>query len=207
MRLRQFETAVEYEEAALEFLAAHEGRNSLPLGICSTLIASPGRYQTQAYLAIVEDEARGRYAVWTPPHNVVLAWTERPDAVELIAEHIHRDGLQPLGVLGPTPTSLVFAEAWRRLTGQEFELEKAQRAFQLESVVPVEHVPGRLRRATPDDLDLVLEWSVAFEHEVFGESDETRLARVVPERLAEQTETSGMWIWEDGVSAALAGCG
>jgi predicted GNAT family acetyltransferase len=68
----------------------------------------------------------------------------------------------------------------------------------------VEGVPGRLRRATGADRELLTEWFVAFAAEALGENVNPQAAgRSVDAYLG--TEGMGLYLWEDGRPVSIAG--
>jgi predicted GNAT family acetyltransferase len=94
-----------------------------------------------------------------------------------------------------------FAEVWRSLTGQSYQLIKKLRCFQLEKVQPISSAQGNLRIATETDKELLLHWYEAFSVETSGsvESD--------PKRWLEHTlQQRTAYIWQDEAPVSIA-CG
>lgn len=208
MRLTSCTSPAEFQRRVEPFLVQHEAENNLILGIVSGLVRGPELYAQPPYLALVEDDAGAPVAaaLRTPPFNVVLSLipdeSARADAIALLAEVLRRKyGTLP-GVTADSASGRAFAEEWRRLTGEPYRVQVAERIYQLNRVVPVDGVPGTLRQATPDDRDLLIAWLDAFQKEAMPGSLETA------ERLIDQLFTSSarrMYLWVDGEPVAMAG--
>jgi len=197
VRLQRFDAAADFHAQAEAFLARREAEHNLLLGICAGLIAHPERTERPPYLATVDHEGEVVVAaVMTPPRAPVLSLLAAPEALALLAADLYAfDPARP-GVLGPASVSLAFAAEWQRLSGRSYHKRFAQRIYQLEAVMPVTGVPGRLRRAEQADRDLVTRWILAFSAEAMGESDPRGAERAVDSRL--DSATAGLYLWENG---------
>jgi predicted GNAT family acetyltransferase len=186
------------------YLVRHEAAHSLPLGIISTLRVDMARFGDQPpYLATVEDSGEVvAVAMRTPPYNLILSLVEPESAalgaLALVAGDAHAlYGTLP-GVVGPVPWSQIFAGEWQRQTGQPFTPGMKERAYALDTVVPVTGVHGHMRPATPADRELLARWVRAFDEEALGGSDS---ALRDPARWAEMmlgARDRGIYLWEDG---------
>ena len=208
MKLTTFTSPDEFQRRVEPFLVQREAENNLILGILSGLTRGPGLYAEPPYLALVEDDAGavGAAALRTPPFNVVLSLipdeSARADALALLAEDLRRKYGELPGVTADSASGRVFAEEWRRLTGEPYRVAVAERIYQLDRVIPVSGVPGTLRQATLNDRDLLIAWLDAFQKEAMPGSPETA------ERLIDQLFTSSarrMYLWADGEPVAMAG--
>jgi predicted GNAT family acetyltransferase len=149
----------------------------------------------------------------TPPYNLILSLvapeTAAPEALALIAHDVHSlYGTLP-GVIGPVPLSQIFAKEWQGQTGQPFTPGMKERAYALDTVIPVTGVPGHMRPATLADKDLLARWVRAFDEEALGGSDS---AVRDPARWAEMmlgAQDRGIYLWEDerGEVVSLVGHG
>ncbi len=204
-KLESFERAIEFYERAEGFLIEHEACHSLMLGIARQLAERPKFFGEEPYLATIEEAGEVIAATYmTPPHNPVLSLGFTPGSVRLLAEDLckHHPGLP--GVLGPAQAARSFAETWKELTGKPYRKKRAQRIHRLEKVIPVEGVPGRLRRATEVDRKLLTGWFVAFAKEALGEDlDPQAAGRTVDAYLG--TEGMGLYLWEDRGPVSMAG--
>ena len=78
-----------------------------------------------------------------------------------------------------------------------------ERIYRIERLVAPADIPGRVRVATPDDRDLLVEWCRAFLAEALGRSDPTEATNIVDRGMSAGTRT--FFLWEDDGPAALAG--
>jgi RimJ/RimL family protein N-acetyltransferase len=137
----------------------------------------------------------------TPPYWLYLL--PMPDEAAIaLARALHERGEEVLAVNGALPAARIVAEETARLVGGTAFVDERTRLHALGDLVePAGVVPGRLRLATPADVDLALEWFAAFEtdaaeqagrpgsHGPIEPQDEPMmLARISQERL---------WFWED----------
>jgi predicted GNAT family acetyltransferase len=190
-------------------LEKQEVKNALLLGIALRLQQHPEAITRQPYLATVEDGTRlVAAAVMTPPHNLVLSsdYPEEAEAWELLAQRWRASGWPMPGVIGPAEAALNFALTWQRLTGRVYRESIRERVFELTEVIAPRPGPGHLRAATQADLDLVLEWILAFMREAVpdepvGESEDRRRS------WARRIEQGNVYLWEldDGQIVSLAG--
>lgn len=180
-----------------EYLEAAEALNNLLLGLCLRLNPT----HTSALLAAVGEEGELALAgAMTPPHKLAL-YSHLPDPrapVEALARHLSRTPWQVSGVLGLAPLALAFAQAWQKATGREFAPGMPMGLYQLRQVRAPKGLPGLLRAAGPGDLDLLTQWAMGFDQEVWkrppaeGDADKTR--RQVEGRIAAQD----LYVWEVG---------
>jgi len=206
MELKYFHAVDDFYRGAEGFLLAHEAEHNLLLGICAGLMRHPERVETASYLATIDgDGVVVAVALRTPPQNLVLSRMDAPEALPLIIADVSRQSPTLPGVLGPAEVSLRFAQAWATASGQDYRQGLAERIYQLDAVRPVRGAPGALRRATPDDRDLVIDWLLAFAREALGEDH----PRVAAERVAEARcaggADGGLYLWDDGHPVSLAG--
>lgn len=90
------------------------------------------------------------------------------DAARPVARVLHERGEEVAGGNGARPAVDALADELCRLTGREPQVVMHTRLFELRTLVDPAPVPGRLRPARPDELDLVLDWFAAF-HEAADE--------------------------------------
>ena len=100
-------------------------------------------------------------AARNPPRRVLLSAGD-PEAVYAIARDcfkVYQEDVFP-GVNGPVANAERFAEAWRELTGERFELRRKLRWYRLDVPPDSSKVPGRLRIADKQDRDVLVTWVV-----------------------------------------------
>jgi uncharacterized protein len=194
-------------EEAGPFLAEREAEHNLPLGVAASLLIDPERSTGIPYFAVVRrgDRIVGA-ALMTPPFPVIVSCLDDERAVATLVTDLAASGRQVPGVTAPVEVAREFADAWAAPRGLLALQTLVERIYRIERVRPVVGVPGRARVATPDDRDLLVDWTTAFLREALrrGDDDEARL--LVDRALATGTRT--FYLWEvDGrpVSYAAAG--
>lgn len=205
MQVKRFAEATGFMALAGDFLLKREALNNLLLGIMSTFRTNPGHY-VNPYFAVVQDfEEVVAAAIRTPPHDLILAETDRPDALSLLAEDaLDAFGTLP-GVQGPKALTGPFMALWQQRTGQEVAVQVSEGIYELTAVTWPKAPSGRLRQATERDRALLLAWFTAFQHEVatgIGSPEEAARRRL--ERFLGD-DTAGLWLWEDGGPVSLVG--
>ena len=109
----------------------------------------------------------------TPPFRLIVASNQGDafgEAPSLIIHHLRDHGWPVPGVIGPSPLSDLFAQTWTNLTGEVSHLRTQERLFELTHVIAPRPGPGSLRRATPDEIGLVVRWIKAFQEEALRAS-------------------------------------
>lgn len=205
MRVRRFGDAAGFMAAAGAFLLREEALNNLPLGILSTFRTNPGHYPDPYFLAVEDGEAVVAAAIRTPPHNLILTETARPDALPWIADHAASTfGTLP-GVIGPDHLTERFMALWQERTGQKGTVAVRERIYELTRVTWPKAPPGRLRRAEGADRPLLVNWFTAFHGETntgMGPA-ETAARKGVERHLGD--DTAGLWLWQDEEPVSLVG--
>jgi GNAT superfamily N-acetyltransferase len=136
----------------------------------------------------------------TPPHPLfVLPMAD--DVALALARALHARGESVGGLNGSLPSAEVCAAELARLQGDRVEVAQHTRLFELgELVVPV-GVPGRLRPATLDDLDLAVEWVDRFMHDADVQAGRDPAAHgrevIEPADLRRRIEGGTYWFWLD----------
>ncbi|MDQ4077975.1 MAG: GNAT family N-acetyltransferase [Chloroflexota bacterium] len=202
MKIHHFEDPARFRDRVEPYLLQHEAHHNLFFGILHSLIHQPERYDVAPHLLTVEDEAGEGIgvALMTPPHKLLLSKVTDFEALSLIAQTLHEQGVHLPGVLGPTDEARAFAERWQQLTGTSYHLDISQRIYQLEAVEPVPMAPGYLRPATAADRDLLVRWAAAFTEDAFGSAEGYDAERTVDGYLRYRTA----YIWEDGEPVSMA---
>lgn len=117
-----------------------------------------------------------------------------------LARAVHERGEAVGGVNGALPAARLFAEETAALAGTRVRVHEHLRLFELGELVVPPRPPGRLRRATQDDLDLAVGWFRAFERaaaeQAGREGTHTMGEHFTPEDVAHRID-DGVWLWED----------
>ena len=218
MKLTRHASAIRFLETARAALEEQEAVNGLIVGIAARVAEQPDFYSKHPiYFATVADDGRLiAAAVRTPPHRVIIysALGADPAPLRLLVDDLLEVGAacpedSPVrrvsGVTGPSATALAFAEAWSERTGRAFAPGMSLRIYELTEVHAPAGVPGHLRPAGDDELDLLAEWVYQF-------NVDCHLPLLSPEEardLAARYLASGsLFLWDiDGRAVSLAGRG
>jgi predicted GNAT family acetyltransferase len=209
MELTRYSDVTAFYQRAEPYLMEHEAEHCLMLGICGALLCNTQRLEGEPYLATVEHEgAVVAVALRTPPYNIVLSLPAPGHSVEQMAALVAADaravyGMLP-GVFAPSAISRAFADAWQQLTGQSYSLTISERTYQLDRVIPVNGVPGTMRRAQEADRALLVRWIAEFSQEALvGEQIDPE--QWADEALASLLDMRGLYVWEDGEPVTMVG--
>lgn len=207
MQLVRFDHGEPFWRRTQAFLQAREAENNLVLGLAAQLRSHVEAHERPYLAAVVGRGGVICAAVRTPPRDVVLSETERPDALDLVADDLWAAGEDPPGVVGPSAVVRRFAARWRARGGQEAEVVREERIYRLVEVCAVPRTPRGRRRAEGRDRELLVAWLAAFylETGLCGDRDDAHdeARRVVDRRLC--CPDAGFFLWEDGAPVALAG--
>lgn len=203
--LQTFDEPGAFAISAMQFLLAVEAQHCVMIGLVSQAVSSPGHWDRQPTLALVErDGVAVAAAIRTPPFQPVISRVDDPAAIPLLVEHFVQDG-EVTGVSGDASATAGFAEEWTRRTGQSAEMVMPQRIYDVREVVHPHGVPGRFRPATESDRPLLIQWMAEFITEAFAEGTAVpgQAERGVEARL--HGNQSGLAFWEDGEPVSMIG--
>lgn len=205
MRIRRFQRPSDFLDAAGPFLTEREAEHNLILGLAAGL--QRGEWSEHPpYLAVVEDEGRVVLAALrTPPRNVILSRCADLGAVDLLVEDL-APGLRELpGATGPTEVADALAAAWCAATGGRAVVAMAQRIYQIDRVVPVVGVPGRLRRVVQADRSFLVDWVQDFST-VEAAITHDDAEQVADRFLGADFRSRGLYLWDvDREPVAMVG--
>jgi GNAT superfamily N-acetyltransferase len=135
-----------------------------------------------------------------PPYPLFVLPMPAAAAVGL-ARALHERDEPVLGINGALPAAELVAAETARLAGGDVTVAERTRLHTVTEVVPPQRVPGRLRPAKPDELDLVLRWHFAFDADADEQAGRTgghaMLEQPDPATLLPRIEQGRVWLWED----------
>lgn len=141
----------------------------------------------------------------TPPHAMfVLPMAD--GAALALARSVHDRGEVVAGLNGSLPAAGVCATELARLQGGEVVVEIHIRLFELTELVAPREVPGRLRAATLDDIDLARDWDDRFLHDADVQAGRVPAPAgegVERDDLRRRIEGGSYWFWLDGTGARV----
>src|SRR5271156_3247893 len=138
-----------------------------------------------------------RTAPFAPYPPFVLPMPD--EAAVALARALHERGEEVLAVNGALPAVDVCAAELTRLGGGRVQVSQHTRLHELGGLAWPAPVPGGVRAATGDDVDLVMQWFGAF----MGDADEQAgrprgaSAHEVPDRaeMLRRLRAGGLWFW------------
>jgi uncharacterized protein len=193
----------EFLRRAGDLLLAAEAENNLIIGICDQI--KRGLYGRDPYFAVLRDgvEISGA-ALRTPPNKLLLSHRFPRAGLTPLAADVAEEYEHITGVLADSAVSQEFARTWTDLTGQAHRIGIRMRIFRADSVSPPADVPGRFRRASPQDRALLKVWIAAFLKEGLGqESNAEDVERSLDNAL--KFEAGGLFVWEHMQPVSMAG--
>jgi GNAT superfamily N-acetyltransferase len=132
-----------------------------------------------------------------PPYLLPMPAT----AAVALARALHERGESVTSVNGALPAIEAFAAELARLTGGRVECALHTRLFVLTELHPPAPARGSLRRATASELDLVMEWMLAFSGDADEQAGRERGSahNDTPERddILRRLEAGWIWFWVD----------
>jgi len=170
--------------------------HSLALG----LKRHPPPAAERVYLATCADAGSVAAAVQRA-ENAVIVETAVPALAAQFADDLADEHPTLQGVGGPHAACEAFAQRWHERTRRAHVVRVHMRHHMLTAVAPVPAIAGRMRSATQDDLDWLLEASLAFITDAGIPDSPARVARNVPQFLARGRYR----LWDDDGPAAFAG--
>jgi uncharacterized protein len=205
MLLITYHNAHDFVQRTRTTLEKNETANGIILGIALGLAKAPE--EAPYYLATIEGEDHTLLmaACMTPPHNIVLYGDDNSseEMCTLLIQNLQEHNWSVPGVIGPERIARLFAEAWKKQSRVHYREEMRERIFELSQVISPQRVEGTLRVATENDLELIIEWAVAFNQEALH----TSAALDAREEAESKVGRQMMYIWElpDGRVVTMAG--
>jgi len=148
-------------DGAADYLREHEDRCNLVFGLALARVHLE-RWEEGVLFATVETAGDVVGCVMrTPPHKAIVTALPEEAAPVVAAGLSERYAALP-AILGPTSAAERVAEAWVGLRGGHCRAGMLQGLYRVEEVRPPTGVPGVLRVATADDIDLACDWGLGF---------------------------------------------
>jgi RimJ/RimL family protein N-acetyltransferase len=134
------------------------------------------------------------------PHHAVWVQDLPEEAAVQLARALHERGEFTSAVNGTIPAARLMADEVARLWGEASAIRTHTRLYQLGALATPTGVPGRLRRAGTDDLELMNHWLSIFDTEAAkqgGRPMPTRTDEHDRQETARRIQDGRLWIWED----------
>lgn len=144
-----------------------------------------------------------------PPYLLPMA----DEAARGLAEVLLSRDEEVGGVNGALPAIAVFADTIAAAKGSRVETAMHSRLFELGDLVPPVGVPGELRAAVEDDIELAVEWMHGFHRDAAvqggrdgAEPESEPDLDTERELMRRRIEAGRLWFWEvDGVQVHMSG--
>jgi len=167
MKLTTYPNANQFLATAEAPLVRDEARNNLILGIAGRV--KDGRSYGDDPPTFLTVDVGGRLvaaAIRTPPYPLILhCEDDYRKALAVVVDHLRRADPHLPGVNGEARASAAFAELWTRQSHSRAEIAMRLRIYCLRKVDPPAEVPGRMRLAVNEDVDLITKWMEGFHAE------------------------------------------
>lgn len=202
-RVDSYEDPADVLAVAGEYLASRPVEHNLVLRLLHARVArpEPGRY----WVVSAEQGNVGGVVFQSPPDFKAALTPMTLSCAAIAAEVIALAGVDLPAVEGEAATVARFAGQWAETRQVGARPQGGVRLYRLDSVTAPSGVPGRLRRATDDDLDHLIGWFESFQVDVGHPAPGGPEAG--PAAVRRRIADGQLWLWDhDGaVSFAAAG--
>lgn len=180
---------------ARSFLAQEPVRNNLILSLLQSRVArpEPGRY----WLAKRNEDVVG-VVFQSPLTQRTLLAPMDGDVVAVMADTVASSQFAIPGCMGEAAAAAMFAGQWSERTKLGAAPIEGQRIYEAHTV-SMQAAPGSMRKAGPEDRDLLIGWMRGFMTEVVNAVGDPEV--MVDARLGR----GHFWIWEDDRSVSMLG--
>jgi predicted GNAT family acetyltransferase len=194
MRVAIADNAAAALDAAGDFLRSRPAEHNLVLALLDERARhpEPGRFwwvtDHGSVAGVLFQSPLGFHATITPTS---------PEAVAALVERAAEVAPDLPGVSGDAATAAYFSGCWAERQRVPAAPEEGMRLYELRALRPPTGVPGELRVATADDVDLLLTWLVGFEADTGGAGSQ-------PATLRRRVDAGLVRIWDHGGPMAMA---
>lgn len=198
---------VEYSDPTLfenrigRWLAIREAENSHILGNLPDLCQkAASRIPLGVRLFAVEDgNAIMAAAMLYDTGGLCLTWSS-PEMIQTMATGLYNKRCGISTVYAPAHVSWMFAKVWAEMTGNRFEIGRAERVYQLARLTHTPSPTGRLELATPAEARMLDPWMHGFVREAEFEPKEATPEQLVDFLISQQR----LYLWKDPEPKAMA---
>ncbi|MEE2844916.1 MAG: GNAT family N-acetyltransferase [Gemmatimonadota bacterium] len=187
----------DFLQRAESWLLASEAEHNLHLSLAYVRRDAGATGADVLFGTVEQDGDLVGCVIRTPPHKLLITSMPpeaAPDIVGPVAELYD----EIPAVLGPADSAVAVASAWTALKGGGWETGMQQRIYRLDQVEPVRPVPGAMRLATMDDLELLTDWGTGFAR------DAGHGFLLAWEQVNRMLERQDPHIWQDESPASMA---
>ena len=203
MNLTSHSNASEFLAVAEASLMRDEAKNNLILGVAGR-VREGGRYgdDPPSFLTVDVDGAPIAVAIRTPPYPLIFHCEQnRSEVLEVLIDHLLAADPQLPGVNGEARAAAAFAKLWTKRSKARAQLGMQMRIYCLREVVRPAGVPGRMRFAEKEDIDLLTGWMLGFHAEAVPGDPPTDPRKAVLRFM----ESGTLAVWDDSGPVSMAG--
>ncbi len=201
MKLKAYQSVPNFFKDNLEFLERQEAANNLIIGIPTAMQRFPYDEKKLRLLNIFDKNKVIISIAQTPPRNLLMYCEQRAvKHFDKLIDFLIHNNFEVNGVVGPFHEMVEFADHWNAFTGQRWQFNFKQKAYQLNQLIDVPISKGSFRKAVSEDLELVASWFKAFLIEALG-GEELDHAEAIAESKIENEE---VYLWENNGIVAMA---
>lgn len=203
MKVTAYANASGFLDVAEKPLLKDEAKNNLILGVADRVRRGRSYGDEPPYFLTVEEGGTlVAAAIRTPPFPLVVTCAEdRLDALDPLVDYLLNADPQLPGVNGEARAAAAFADRWTDRSTGRAEVGMRMRVYVLREVDPPSDVPGRMRLARDEDVDLVSEWMLGF-HEEAAPGDPPSDPR---ENALRFMQSGTMAVWDHDGPVSMAG--
>jgi len=196
MTLTHYTNPQRFLDTVRSFLEENEALNNLLLG-SAFRFTRPNNVDTseESWMFAIEDKGEVVYAaLQMPPRNLILSAQDGyfQSGNKLMMAYLQEKGISIPGVIGEKTVCMDFVAQWREYGKEDYQIIANMGIFQLDKVVQITYPKGDFRLGTMAEEDLITEWILAFDRELFGEQTPESARRIAKGKLTHKL----LYFWE-----------
>ena len=187
------------------FLKENEALNNLMLGTAFNMTNPESPHASkERWMYSIEDNGQIVYATLSiAPRSLIIAarneYIERGNS--LVIRQLRESGVSLPGTIGEKTACMDFAKKWCEHQAINYRIISNMGVFQLDKVADISLPKGRFRLGKTEEEDLVTEWILGFDRELFGEQTPESARKAAKAKLKRQL----LYFWEvDGEVVSTA---
>jgi len=203
MKLKMYPSIGGFFKDNLQFLEREEAANNLIIGIPMSMEKYPFDDKKLKLLNVFDKGSVVISIAQTPPRNLLVYCDKRGVKYfnELIDFLIHNN-FKVNGVVGLYHEMVEFSDHWSEITGQRWQFNFKQKAYQLKKLVDVRISPGTFRKAKKDDLPILSEWMKAFVQEALPTEQMENAEEIIKSIIKNEAS----FVWENNGELVSMAC-
>ena len=199
MRVVEFPDVHTFDQRVGRFLILREAENCYFLGLLPGIMArsSQPMLPRHRFFAVEDHDVITAAALLFPDGCLLMTWASH-EMINVLVDGLARTNAHITNIYAPAHVSWVLAQAWTERTGQRYELNRAERIYQLARVSYPLPSHGRLEVANSADHPLLTSWFEGFGRE--AEYEDRGLDKIRESLVASRT----LFLWKDPEPVAMA---